>query len=76
MAFDKTLREEFESTIRERLKNPNLPAEELKILAETYSELHKNDYMKELMTKTSAFSCFGSSTPPAQLENVDRKSDI
>ena len=79
MSNDLTLREEFEKTIHERLANPNLSALELKTLAEAYSELHKNDYMKDLLDKTSGFTGFGSpypSTPPAQLENADKQFDI
>lgn len=63
MAYDTTTREALEDTIRKKLEDPNLPASEIKTLAEAYAELHKNDYMKEFLSKTSGFNSFGTAIP-------------
>ena len=58
----------FEMTIKERLANPNISAEEIKTLAEAYAELSRNDWMKELATRTSGFSGFGGLADPGMYE--------
>lgn len=58
----------FEMTIKERLSNPDISAEEIKTLAEAYAELSKNDWMKEFAAKTSGFSGFGGPANPGEYE--------
>lgn len=58
----------FEMTIKERLANPDTSAEDIKTLAEAYAELSKNDWMKELATRTSGFSGFGGPANPGMYE--------
>lgn len=58
----------FEMTIKERLANPDISAEEIKTLAEAYAELSKNDWMKEFAAKTSGFSGFGGPAKPVEYE--------
>lgn len=70
MACNMTTREVIEETIRKRLEDPNLPASEIKLLAEAYAELHKNDYMQEFLSRTSGFSAFGKANPSAQLNEA------
>ena len=60
----------FEMVIKERLANPDIPAEEIKTLAEAYAELSKNDWMKEFAARTSGFSGFGGPANPAEYESV------
>lgn len=48
-SYNNTIREVFEEAIRRKLDNPNIPASEVEALARAYSELTKNDNLREMM---------------------------
>ena len=50
-----TIRETFEATIRQKLENPDIPASEVESLARAYSELTKNDNLREMMRNVSGW---------------------
>lgn len=55
----------FEETINKKLSNPNITTKEIQELATAYSELKKNDWMKEMFNKTSGYGFgFGGYQPP------------
>ena len=57
---DKTIRENFEEVIRNKLANPDIPASEVETLARAYSELTKNDNLKEMIQNVG---CAGYGAP-------------
>lgn len=56
--MEDTMRKLFENTIRTKLENPEVTAEEINILAHAYAELTKNDHLAE-MAKTIGNCSFG-----------------
>ena len=42
------LKNSFKNIINTKLSDPNISASDIKLLAEAYSELTKNDYMKDM----------------------------
>jgi hypothetical protein len=51
--YKNTIRETFEATIRRKLENPDIPASEVESLARAYSELTKNENLREMMRNVS-----------------------
>lgn len=69
---DMSIREVFEKTITEKLENPKTTAYDIKNLAIAYSELTKNDHMKELTEKFGQYSGFNGPSPiPTDLQLAD-----
>ena len=62
---DMAIREKFEEIISKKLDDTDICADEIKRLAEAYSELSKNDHLRE-MAQMLSFSGFGSA-PTAQI---------
>lgn len=58
------LKTKIKESIEKKLENPDISASDIKILAEAYAELTKNDYIKELWSKPMFGSGFGGYTPP------------
>ena len=48
---DLTCRNTFDKVINERLEDPNITANDICVLAEAYSNLTKNDWMKDMYNK-------------------------
>lgn len=45
--------------IEEKLKDPNITAGDIRELAIAYSELTKNDFLKDMWDKTSSYGALG-----------------
>ena len=57
--------------IEEKLKDPNITAGDIRELAVAYSELTKNDFLKDMWDKTSSCGALGTvSSERYQLQNV------
>lgn len=75
-SYDKTIRETFEATIRTKLENPDVTAEEINQLAHAYSELTKNDNLRDMMRSVSSYSGFSSANAQSQwAQLVPEKAD-
>lgn len=76
-AFNTTVRESIEEAIRKKLEDPNITAEDIEHIAKAYSELHKDDNIKELINKNFFNAGFGSlPNTNSQLTNVVKIEDI
>lgn len=58
------LKVKIKESIKKKLENPDISAAEIKTLAEAYTELTKNDYIKELWSNPMFGQGFGGCTPP------------
>lgn len=58
------LKVKIQESIEKKLESPDISASEIKILAEAYAELTKNDYIKELWSNPMFGQGFGGYTPP------------
>jgi hypothetical protein len=58
------LKAKIKESIEKKLENPDISASDIKILAEAYAELTKNDYIKELWSNPMFGPGFGGYIPP------------
>ena len=58
------LKTKIKESIEKKLENSDISASDIKILAEAYAELTKNDYIKELWSNPMFGQGFGGYTPP------------
>ena len=57
--------------IEEKLKDPNITAGDIRELSVAYSELTKNDFLKDMWDKTSSYGALGTvGGEQYQLQNV------
>ena len=72
------LKETFVNIIKNRLSDPNITANDIKVLAEAYSELTRNDWLKDAYNKLGSNYILGCSSinkanESAQLIDLDAK---
>ena len=63
------LRAKIKESIEKKLENPDISTSDIKILAEAYAELTKNDYIKELWSQPMFGQGFGGYAPPDKTGN-------